>query len=147
MNILVALYKEDCFRVRINGLYSGKVHPNKGLKQGCPLSPVLFGLYLADLGTLLKHSKEGVLIHGQTISGLLFADDLVLIARTRDGVKRLSGYCQTYFEQHGMNINCSKSNVLDLGDIDQPPLHLWSTEGEDLGCLAKPFKYKYNYDI
>ena len=79
------LYKEDCFRVRINGLYSGKVHPNKGLKQGCPLSPVLFGLYLADLGTLLKHSKEGVLIHGQTISGLLFADDLVLIARTRDG--------------------------------------------------------------
>jgi hypothetical protein len=121
VNILKALYKDDCFKIRINGLYTGAVHPQRGLKQGCPLSPILFGLFMADLGRTLENSNLGVKIFGQTISGLLFADDLVLIAKTMEGVKHLRGVCQQYFEEHGLKINCDKSNILTLGEEHPPP--------------------------
>ena len=124
-------------------LLSELVHPQRGLKQGCPLSPILFAVYLADLGAILENSKLGVQVFGKTISGLLFADDLVLISRTREGIKHLWGVCQRYFEDHCLQINCSKSNIMDLKDEDYPPLHLWSTKGEDLGCFERATKYKY----
>ena len=63
----------------VNGLQSDPIHPERGLKQGCPLSPILFSIYLIDLTEDLHSSKEGLGIGGIIISALFFADDLVLI--------------------------------------------------------------------
>ena len=55
----------------------------KGIKQGYRLSPLLFSLYMAGLGEELHAMKECVNFNGQVISALFFADDLVLILRTK----------------------------------------------------------------
>ena len=41
-------------------------------------SPILFALYLVDWGNKLEQSRDGFLIGNIIISGLLFADDLLV---------------------------------------------------------------------
>ena len=53
------------------------------MKQGCPLSPTLFGLYIDELEDFLMKSSQpgdGCYLHQVLISILLFADDVALLA-------------------------------------------------------------------
>ena len=83
-----------------------------------------------------------LLIWGQTISGLLFVDDLVLMAKAREEIARLIKVCQSLFELKGMEINCSKSNILNNSSTIED-LGLWSSSGRHLGDLEQKERYKY----
>ena len=69
----------------------------QGVRQGCSLSPILFALYLKDMGESLHRSRIGTTIgkgmrenpQGVTISAMFFVDDLILIAETRKGLEKL----------------------------------------------------------
>ncbi|KAL3192451.1 hypothetical protein MRX96_059013 [Rhipicephalus microplus] len=73
-----------CFR----GTRTQPVRVTRGLSQGCPLSPLLHMLYVARLEQALVESGVGfafrLMICGVaqtwTLPGLVFADDLVLLA-------------------------------------------------------------------
>jgi len=54
-----------------------------GVKQGFPLSPTLFGIYIDELEAFLHEhiqDNDGCLLHQVLISILLFVDDVVLLA-------------------------------------------------------------------
>ena len=57
-----------------------------GLRQGCTMSPILWALYIADLGREIEQSNLGINIgtndNTKNISGLFFADDMLLFAET-----------------------------------------------------------------
>ena len=73
LNLIKALYASDRIRIVVNGLQSDPIHPGRGLKQGCPLSPVLFSIYLIDLTEDLHRTKEGLTIGGITVSASYLA--------------------------------------------------------------------------
>ena len=66
--------KGRCLRF-IQALYEGSVC---SLRQGCVLSPLIFLLY--SVVKRLKEEKCGVECGGETIPGLLLADDTCLVA-------------------------------------------------------------------
>jgi hypothetical protein len=47
------------------------------LKQGCPLSPLLFNLYINDLALKLKATGSGVDIDDENVPTLLYANAIV----------------------------------------------------------------------
>ena len=47
------MYTTICAKVRINDDTRGEVMSDIGVKQGCPLSPTLFGLHIDELETYL----------------------------------------------------------------------------------------------
>ena len=52
------------------------------VKQGCPLSPTLFGLYIDKLEEWLnKANGEGIQLAEYVIRLLLYIDDLILITK------------------------------------------------------------------
>ena len=107
------------------------------------MSPILFALYISDLGTILENEKGGVNINWKTISGLLFADDLVLIARNQEQLRRLKNLCQDFFETHGLEINVDKSKEMHYRDTEHPPIHLWSQGRQHLGTFKQVQVYRY----
>ncbi|MCX7201749.1 MAG: reverse transcriptase domain-containing protein, partial [Burkholderiales bacterium] len=85
-----------------------------GVKQGCPLSPTLFGLYIDALEPEMKGDIPGstVRIGPLRVPLLLYADDVVLLAESRLELQRMLGCltsfaagmsCQSFFGQIGGN--------------------------------------------
>ena len=62
---------------------------NIGVKQGCPLSPTLFGLYIDKLKECLnKNNRDGVQLANYVIKLLLYVDDLILITKSVEDLKK-----------------------------------------------------------
>ena len=77
------------FSVLVNGSPAGFFGSSRGLRQGDPLSPLLFLLIMEVLSCILKKTEKGSLIQGFHvgpinstgiyISHLLFADDTIFL--------------------------------------------------------------------
>ena len=48
LDALKNMYDQDCY-VLVDGDKRARVQPNRGVKQGCPLSPFIFSLYINDI--------------------------------------------------------------------------------------------------
>uniref|UniRef100_A0A3B5Q8Y2 Reverse transcriptase domain-containing protein n=1 Tax=Xiphophorus maculatus TaxID=8083 RepID=A0A3B5Q8Y2_XIPMA len=108
-----SLYDRCQSLVRIAGSKSGSFPVRVGLRQGCPLSPILFITFM-DRISRRSQGVEGVRFGGLRISSLLFADDVVLLASSdRDlqlSLERFAAEC----EAAGMGISASKSEAMVL---------------------------------
>lgn len=85
----------------------------RGVRQGCNLSPGLFNIYINELATTLeKSSVPGVSLHNKEVKCLLFADDLVLLSPTAQGLQQsldlLEHYCQTW----ALTVNPKKTKIM-----------------------------------
>jgi hypothetical protein len=57
----------------------------KGVRQSCPLSPLLFTIYVADVDEMLKKAQAGgVGVDREKVWSLAFADDMVIVAKSRE---------------------------------------------------------------
>lgn len=84
-----------------------------GLKQGCPLSPILFAIYISDLDKTLKNWQHGGVIVGRTkIFTLVYADDMVLLADRPSEMKEMLGALFRYTKRKGLTINAEKCKVM-----------------------------------
>lgn len=60
-----ALYDNPSARIKVNGCLSNSIMLERGKRQGCACSPLLFALYLEPLAQYIKPNKE---IKGRSIS-------------------------------------------------------------------------------
>ncbi len=79
----------------------------------CPLSPTLFNIYINELAKVLEQSSApGLTLHDSNIKFLLFADDLVLLSPTEEGLQQnldiLHKFCQTW----ALTINANETKIL-----------------------------------
>ena len=63
----------------------------KGVHQGCILSPCLLNLYTEYImrNTGLEESQTGIKIAGRNINNLRYADDITLMAESKEELKSL----------------------------------------------------------
>ena len=77
---LTAMYENPSYKIKLKNGYLDPIRSNLGLKQGCPLSPMLFNLYIDDIKTLFDNECDPVTLGDEDISHFLYADDLVLVS-------------------------------------------------------------------
>ena len=134
-----SMYEGDYVTCQSGGATTAPVYLGRGLRQGCSLSPMLFALYIVDLSRDLHASNLGVLLHKVRVSVLLFADDIVLVSDSEDGLRQLRDIVQRHVEELKMRLSITKSKVMS-GSHD-----LWEIfEGDEIvGCLEKVLQFKY----
>lgn len=93
---------------------------NRGVLQGCPLSPILFNLVINQMLTKLPPHTGFPLGEGgsrQTIDGAAFADDLLTIANTAPGAHLQLQALETYGPKWGLVFNPKKCRSLALQSV------------------------------
>jgi len=144
INVLKCLYKET-ERVVVWSNNSTRPFPNvKGLRQGCPLSPILFNLYVLDIPGLLEKNLKGIKMGKAKISALMYADDIAIIAESRDEMRKALRIIEDTLEHRNLKLNKKKSKVLRIGPGSTIPT-TWSPDnksGEE-SAIEEVSEYKY----
>ncbi|KAK3525887.1 hypothetical protein QTP70_010943 [Hemibagrus guttatus] len=108
-----SLYNWSRSLVRIASCKSDLFPVHVGLRQGCPLSPVLFIVFM-DKISRRSQGLEGVRFEDHRISSLIFADDVVLLAPSSLDLKHALGHFAAECEAAGMRVSTSKSEAMVL---------------------------------
>ncbi|KAI3364813.1 hypothetical protein L3Q82_000923 [Scortum barcoo] len=109
----VSVHDRSRSLVRIAGSKSDLFPVHVGLRQGCPLSPVLFIIFM-DRISRRSQGPEGVRFGNHRISSLLFADDVVLLASSSQDLQHVLERFAAECEAAGMRISTSKSEAMVL---------------------------------
>ena len=119
VSIIMNCVRSVSYRVKVNGKLTEVFLPQRGLRQGDPLSPYLFILCAEAFSILLQHAEldhtiEGIQICPQAhrINHLFFADDsLIVMKATVASAEKLQQVLALYEAQSGQMINKDKSSA------------------------------------
>ena len=86
----------------------------KGVQQGCILSPMLFNLYLNEIPFLLdrENTDSITLPNGSKLNCLLYADDLVLVSHSAKGLQKAPSILAKYCNDWLLSVNPKKTKVV-----------------------------------
>ncbi|KAG8171631.1 hypothetical protein JTE90_013064 [Oedothorax gibbosus] len=114
INYIRDLYANSITAFHINGQAGEAFHPTCGVRQGDPLSPILFNLVVDTLITKIKESPVGISIDGIKVAVSAYADDLILFAETKLGLQSNLNLAQEVLSSCNLLINSSKSFTLSI---------------------------------
>ena len=105
----------------------------KGVLQGCILSPYLFNFYVEYImrNTGLEEAQAGIKIAGRNISNLRYADDTTLMAESEEKLKSLLMKVKKESEKVGLKLNIQKTKIMASN-----PITSWQVDGETVETVA-----------
>jgi Reverse transcriptase (RNA-dependent DNA polymerase) len=129
-----ALYEHVTFAIKLSEGLSPPFPSNIGVRQGCPLSPFLFGLFIEmfDEELSARQPLAGPLLNvqsGPRVPLLYFADDLALLALSRVGLQVILDELARFSDSSLMSVNLRKTSVVvfktgqPLLVLDQPCMY------------------------
>lgn len=118
------LYKGLVSKILVNGHLSKAVNICSGVRQGCPLSPLLYVACIEPLAQILRRDTwiKGLDIPGTgglTATCVLYMDDVTLLATDILSIRRAMDLTDWYGRASGAKLNRSKSEALLFGPWDQ----------------------------
>ena len=115
VRLLLNMYLNQKIQVKWNGKLSEPFTVSNGVRQGGILSPLFFSVYIDELLVKLKNSGYGCTIGNYFLGALGYADDIVLICPTREGLRNMIRICESYAKDHDLLFNGNKSKILICG--------------------------------
>ena len=109
---VMSMYKHTRYSIKLKDGYLDALDSNLGLKQGCPLSPLLFNLYIDDINELFHNQCDPINLQGSEINHFLYADDLVLLSSTPEGLQKCINNLQEFSKKKELTISVKKSKTL-----------------------------------
>ena len=128
LNLIQSLYRAPPDLLVVSGhTYSSHLQ-TRGVRQGCPISPIFFCLYLnVLLFALPSHVTAPPSPHE---SGHAFVDDLLYRSEDGDRIQQILNLFDTVAREWGRDLNLSKTEIHAMGT--DPPRTFTSPSGTPL---------------
>ena len=107
--VLVFMYKEQSGFIFLRGRRSPAFSLSNGMREGAACSPILWAVYADGLLVVLRESGLGCKVAGLWVGGVLYADDLALLAPTRAILASMLALVESY----GASLNLTFSSCQD----------------------------------
>jgi hypothetical protein len=147
ISLIKSFYLRTGNRVLVNGELSDRFETRTGVRQGCPLSPILFNFVI---DWILKTSLEGfpgvAVSPHDTITDLDYADDIALFATSYTELQHVLSRIDTVSKSVGLKINAEKSKIFSscIPDVEKIPVKVGDQSLEEvisfkyLGSTIRP---------
>jgi hypothetical protein len=123
MKWIQILYNNIVSMVSNNGHMSETFFLERGIRQGCPISPYIFIICAELLAQKIRNTPnaQGLLINQNEFKILQFADDTVLIMDDTKSLRTALNIVREFSHVSGLRINRSKTEIYNLGSNDPNP--------------------------
>jgi mannosylglycoprotein endo-beta-mannosidase len=144
-DIISGLLAASSTQVMLNGSPGEKINYKRGLRQGDPLSPMLFILVMDVLGFMIKKAVEEDLLQPLARRALqhrisIYADDVVIFLRpSADDIDIILDMLHLFGRASGLKTNVDKSSVLPIQCLEEDRRILQA----HLPCQLLEFPCKY----
>ena len=114
VELIKDIYKKTKCAVKIDGKITDFFEFTKGVRQGCPLSPLLFNLYINDIFEMIDKNTpvSPELKERNPINVLMYADDLIMIAESQDQLQKNMTLLNDYCVNWNLEINSKKTKSM-----------------------------------
>lgn len=147
--ILVQMYWRVRVQPKLGQELGDAFESTCGVRQGDPLSPLLFGLFIDRLEGFLATEvpASGVELGGHNLRLLLYADDLALLAEDASSLQAMLDALHRFCEANHLRVNVKKTEIVVFGagrwrpaGSKGPASHLWRYNGASVP-VSEHFKY------
>ena len=99
------IYSASTQKVRSKDRYTKPMKINRGIKQGCPLSPLLFNLVLEGILPQVERMDGGCVFHnGTSVRILAYADDICVIGKTKEEINEVISKIHHFTQWAGLSL-------------------------------------------
>ena len=122
LGAIQSLYDGCLLSMRVNGVTGDSQTSSMGLRQGCPLSATLFGLFIDGLHHYLETAvpTAGIQIVQMRLRELVYADDICLLASSPEQLQALIDALAAYCATLQTEISVPKTKVIVVTAVPAP---------------------------
>lgn len=107
-----SLYRNNVIQIKIQDSTKKMAEINQGVRQGCPLSPTLFNIYIDEITRLWFEKIKHFNIDNVNFTALLFADDQVIVSRNENDLQIAIIKLNEVASKYNMIISTDKTKVM-----------------------------------
>ena len=112
LKILQNLYTDNKMFVKLDQGLTKPFITTTGVKQGCPISPFIFNLFIDKLPTVYDESCDGVELGERKLNCLMWADDCVVFSLSPKGLQNSIDRTVNFFTKLGLSVNIKKTKCM-----------------------------------
>jgi hypothetical protein len=132
VSTITHLYTNAHTLVMVNGVLSQAFWITRGVRQGDPLSCLLFNLAIEPLACAIRQSSlKGIQIPGckERMIVKMFADDTTVYLSSKDNLNNLRSILEEWCKASRAKFNIAKTEVIPIG---MPGYWIWARESRKL---------------
>ena len=137
--LIINLYWNQKAKIMVGKENSREFRIERGVRQGCIISPILFNLYSEYMIQEALGKLEGISVNGVNINNIRYADDAVLIADSLKKLQKMIDSVNEACKAYAMAINVKKTKVMVISQKGNAQCKVLLNQVE----LEQVKRYKY----
>ena len=109
------MYTSNEISIRLGDKLTKCFKPQLGVRQGDNLSPNLFKILIDELPNMFNSEDHQVQLKDTPLCCLLYADDLVLLSSSADGLQNCLNKLSAFCDKYCLSVNLKKTKIIIFG--------------------------------
>ena len=125
IDIIKNMYSDSQSAIKLDGLCTDFFNIKRGVIQGDSLSPTLFNIFINDISEIfMTDENTPTSLQTTKIGSLMFADDLLILSETREGLQNSLNKLSNYCDKWQLTVNCKRTITMILNNSCNNPMNI-----------------------